>query len=259
MKSFVFGRVAQLVRAPASHAGGRRFESCRAHHASMINVRGDVVELAKAIVLVVAALFPIVNPFGSAAIFVDMTGPISPQLRDLLARKISTFSFLLLIGSMLFGAEILTFFGVTLYAVQIGGGLVVAATGWSLLNQTGSGAAARSRTDNDILSNAFYPYTLPVTVGPGSISVAITLGANLPGELRAPSFLAPIVLIASFIGVVLICLLVYVSYRYANTAERFLGATGTSVLMRLLSFILMCIGVQIMANGIRSYLAIVLK
>jgi multiple antibiotic resistance protein len=225
----------------------------------MINLRGDAAELAKAIVLVVAALFPIVNPVGSAAIFLDMTGPISAPLRDLLARKISTFSFLLLIGSMLFGARILSFFGVSLYAVQIGGGLVVAATGWALLNQTGSGATSRSVAENDILANAFYPYTLPVTVGPGSISVAITLGANLPAELHAPSFLSPIVLIASFIGVVLICVLVYISYRYANTAEQFLGASGTSVLMRLLSFILLCIGVQIAANGIQSYLAIALK
>jgi multiple antibiotic resistance protein len=221
----------------------------------MIDLRGDAVELVKAIVLVVAALFPIVNPFGSAAIFIDMTGPISERLRELLARKISTFSFLLLIGSMLFGAKILTFFGVTLYAVQIGGGMVVAATGWSLLNQTGFGAAARSTAESDILANAFYPYTLPVTVGPGSISVAITLGANLPAELHAPSFLAPIILIASFTGVILICALVYGSYRYANTAERFLGASGTSVFMRLSSFILLCIGVQIMANGIRAYLA----
>lgn len=225
----------------------------------MINLRGDAAELVKAIVLVVAALFPIVNPIGSAAIFIDMTGPISAPLRDLLVRKISTFSFLLLIGSMLFGARILTFFGVSLYAVQIGGGLVVAATGWALLNQTGSGATSRSATETDILANAFYPYTLPVTVGPGSISVAVTLGANLPAELHAPSFLSPIVLIASFIGVVLICVLVYLSYRYANTAEQFLGASGTSVLMRLLSFILLCIGVQIAANGIQSYLAIALK
>ncbi|MGA2599654.1 MAG: MarC family protein [Bryobacteraceae bacterium] len=224
-----------------------------------LNIRGDVAELSKAVVLVVAALFPIVNPFGSAAIFLDMTGPISPRLRDLLSRKISTFSFLLLIGSMLFGAKILTFFGVTLYAVQIGGGLVVAATGWSLLTQSGSGASSRSATESDILANAFYPYTLPVTVGPGSISVAITLGANLPPELHVHSFLAPLVLIASFIGVVLICVVLYFSYRYANSAERLIGATGTTALMRLLSFIMLCIGVQIVANGFQSYLAITQK
>src|SRR5271156_1476179 len=178
----------------------------------MISLPGGVTELSKAIVLVVAALFPIVNPIGSAAIFVDMTGPISAPLRDLLARKISTFSFLLLIGSLLFGAKILTFFGITLYAVQIGGGLVVAATGWSLLNQTGFGAAARSTAESDILANAFYPYTLPVTVGPGSISVAITLGANLPAELHAPSFLAPIILIAAITGITVICVIIYMCY-----------------------------------------------
>lgn len=61
-------------------------------------------------------------------------------------------------------------------------------------------------------------------------------------------------LTASFIGVVLICVIVYMSCRYANVGERILGASCTSVLMRLLSFIMMCIGVQIMANGIRSYL-----
>jgi|SRR5215472_5445173 multiple antibiotic resistance protein len=225
----------------------------------MTILQGDAGELIKAVVLVVAALFPIVNPIGSAAIFVDMTGPISAQLRNLLARKISIFSFLLLMGSMLFGAKILTFFGVTLYAVQIGGGLVVVATGWSLLIQTGSRATARSATDSDILDNAFYPYTLPITVGPGSISVAITLGANLPLQCHALSFLAPVVLMASFIGVILICVSVYMSCRFVNVGERILGTSCTSVLMRLLSFITMCIGVQIMANGIRSYLTLVHK
>jgi multiple antibiotic resistance protein len=108
----------------------------------MTNVGDEFGQLAKAIVLVVAALFPIVNPFGGAAIFVDMTGPIDERLRDVLSRKISTFSFLLLIGSMLLGARVLTFFGVTLYAVRIGGRLVVAATGWSLLTESGSGATS---------------------------------------------------------------------------------------------------------------------
>ena len=222
----------------------------------MIDLRSDAAELVKAVVLVVAALFPIVNPIGSAAIFVEMTGPIAPPLRNLLVRKVSIFSFLLLIGSMLFGAKILTFFGVTLYAVQIGGGLVVTFTGWSLLSQTGSGANTRSLPESDLLANAFYPYTLPITVGPGSISVAITLGANLPAELRAPSFLSPVVLLASFIGVVLICVMVYIFYRYADAGERLLGPSATLVVMRLLSFIVLCIGVQIMANGIRTYLTL---
>ena len=157
----------------------------------MSTVDGDVVELAKAIVLVVAALFPIVNPIGSAAIFVDMTGPISARLRNLLARKISMFSFLLLIGSMLFGAKVLTFFGVTLYAVQIGGGLVVAAAGWTLLTQSASGAAARSETDSDILANAFYPYTMPVTVVPDLFPSRLPWVQTCPSSFTLLHFLHP--------------------------------------------------------------------
>ncbi len=221
----------------------------------MNSVPEMLVATLKAIILVVAALFPIVNPIGSAAIFINMVGSAEPKLQRILARKISIYSFFLLIVSLLFGAKILLFFGISLYAVQIGGGMVVAATGWSLLNQTGGGAASRTSAPADYLANAFYPYTLPITVGPGSISVAVTLGANLPSELRAPSFFSPIVLIAAFAGITLICLIIYLFYSYAGAAEQRLGPSGTSVLMRLFSFILLCIGVQILANGIKAFLA----
>lgn len=220
----------------------------------MIDLRTGLLSAVEATILVVAALFPIVNPIGSAAIFINLTGAVHPQVQRILARKVALFSFFLLIGSLLFGAKILLFFGVSIYAVQIGGGLVVAATGWSLLNQTVAGATTRSPTDADILANAFYPYTLPITVGPGSISVAITLGAHVPSEVHAASIFSPSVLIASLAGTLVICFLIYVCYRYADAAPRFLGAAGTSVLMRISSFILLCIGVQIVATGVRAYL-----
>ncbi|MBT9331909.1 MarC family protein [Paracidobacterium acidisoli] len=220
----------------------------------MIDIRSEVISAAKAVVLVVAALFPIVNPLGSAAIFLNMVGGISPQTQRVLSRKIAGFSFLLLLGSLLFGAKVLLFFGVSLYAVQIGGGLIVTATGWALLNQSGSGASARPATEADILANAFYPYTLPITVGPGSISVAVTLGAHLPTELGAHSILSPAVFISAVVGIVLVCMIIYICYRYAAAAERLLGSSGTTVMMRLSSFILLCIGVQIVATGVRAYL-----
>jgi multiple antibiotic resistance protein len=220
----------------------------------MIDIRTEVISAAKAVVLVVAALFPIVNPLGSAAIFLSMVGTVSQKTQIVLSRKISIFSFLLLLGSLLFGAKVLLFFGVSLYAVQIGGGLIVTATGWVLLNQSGSGAASRPATEDDILANAFYPYTLPITVGPGSISVAVTLGAHLPSELGARSILSPAVFISALLGIVLVCLIIYICYRYAAAAERLLGSSGTTVLMRLSSFILLCIGVQIVSTGIRAYL-----
>ena len=220
----------------------------------MIDIRQEITGVIEATILVVAALFPIVNPLGSAAIFVNLVGPVASTTQRLLAQKISIYSFFLLIGSLLWGVHVLTFFGIDIYAVQIGGGLVVAATGWSLLNQDTGQAKTAASADDQILENAFYPFTLPITVGPGSISVAITLGAHLPPELHEHSLFSPRVLIAALCGVTLICVIIYVCYLYARKAEQLLGRSGTSMVMRLSSFILLCIGVQIISSGIKAYL-----
>jgi multiple antibiotic resistance protein len=180
---------------------------------------------------------------------------VEPRLHRALSQKVAIYSFFLLIGSLLWGVKILTFFGISIYAVQIGGGLVVAATGWSLLAQGSSGVRSNTVNEANILDHAFYPYTLPLTVGPGSISVATTLGAHLPNELHTRSILSPKALIASLIGILLVCCMVFLCYRYASVAERLLGANGTTVVMRLSSFILMCIGVQIICTGVKDYIA----
>jgi multiple antibiotic resistance protein len=220
----------------------------------VIDIRQEITGVIEATILVVAALFPIVNPLGSAAIFVNLVGPVAPTTQRLLAQKISIYSFFLLIGSLLWGVHVLTFFGIEIYAVQIGGGLVVAATGWSLLNQDTGQAKTTAIADDQILENAFYPFTLPITVGPGSISVAITLGAHLPPELHEHSLFSPRVLIAALCGVTLICLIIYLCYLDARKAEQLLGRSGTSMVMRLSSFILLCIGVQIISSGVKAYL-----
>ena len=220
----------------------------------MIDLRQEIASVIEATVLVVATLFPIVNPLGSAAIFVNMVGPVGPKTQRLLAQKISIYSFFLLLCSVLWGVHVLSFFGIDIYAVQIGGGLVVAATGWTLLNRDTGRAAAEPPADDQLLENAFYPFTLPITVGPGSISVAITLGAHLPAELTENSLFAPRVLIAAIGGIVLICLIIYVCYLYARKAEQLLGRSGTSMVLRLSSFILLCIGVQIISSGVKAYL-----
>lgn len=220
----------------------------------MIHVVQEALSVTSAAILVVGALFPIVNPLGSAPIFLNLIGDLHETIQRQLVQKITIYSFFLLIGSLLWGVKVLSFFGISIYAVQIGGGLVVVATGWSLLNQSSQGPRTASAREDEILANAFYPFTLPITVGPGSISVAITLGAHLPAELHVNSIFSPRVLIASMVGISVICLTVYVCYRYARKAERLLGASGTTVFMRLSSFILLCIGIQIVSSGITAYL-----
>ena len=223
----------------------------------MIDLQNDASTVIEATVLVVAALFPVVNPLAAAAVLLNVFSGLEPALHRALARKISIYCFFLLIGSLLWGVKVLTFFGISIYAVQIGGGLVVAVTGWSLLTRDSNSTRSNNAQDASVLDHAFYPYTMPLTVGPGSISVAITLGAHLPAELHASSFLSPGVLIASFVGIALVCIIIYICYRYANDAARLLGASGTLVVLRLSAFILLCIGVQIICTGIKDYLAVI--
>ena len=208
-----------------------------------------MLEALKTTILVISALFPIVNPLGGSPIFLALTREYSAPARRMLAQQIAVNSFILLIASLFTGTHVLAFFGISLPVVQVGGGLIVISTGWSLLKQKEEdddrGKAHREMDPQDIFRHAFYPMTLPLTVGPGSISVAITLGANAARHL--PQNLPDIV--GAVIGSALIALSVFLCYGFADRLARLLGATGMTVIMRLSSFLLVCIGVQIFWNG----------
>ncbi len=152
-------------------------------------VYDHIVLVLQASILVIAALFPIVNPIGSAAVFLAMVDTIDAELQRKLVNRITMYSFFLLFLSMLCGGKILSFFGISLYSVQIGGGIIVAANGWNLLTQDAKKDQGAICNPEEVLNQAFYPYTLPITVGPGSISVAVALGAHLPRNcMRSPLY-----------------------------------------------------------------------
>ncbi len=208
-------------------------------------------ETAKSILLIVIALFPIVNPIGGSPVFLLLTQDYSEASRRLLARRVALNSFILLIVSVVVGTHILSFFGISLPVVQVGGGLIVVSTGWAMLtrsDQVDRGQSDQSVTQPDILKNAFYPLTLPLTVGPGSISIAITLGANEPRHLGTNV----IALISAAIGSALIALTIYICYGYASRLAAAVGPSGMNVILRLSSFLLVCIGVQISWNGLSA-------
>src|SRR5438105_12204200 len=102
----------------------------------------------------------------------------------------------------------------------------------------------------NISRSAFYPLTLPQTFGPGSISMAITLGANEPHHL-GPNFLA---ILAAVIGSALVAMSIYTCYAFADRLAAAIGESGMSIILRLSSFLLVCIGVQIFWNGARALL-----
>jgi len=215
-----------------------------------------LLHFGSVVLLAVGALLPIVDPLGGAPIYLAMTAALTHDERSRMAKDVAINSFLLLIASALIGA-----YGLSIPAVQVAGGIVVCSIGWSLLNSPNSQPAVQRNdpsaaqppqcTADELSQRAFYPMTMPLTVGPGSISVALTLGANPAPGLR--SLLATA--LAQAIGILIVALGVYFCYRYADRILQKLGPTGTSVVVRLSAFILLCIGVQICWNGIHALIA----
>jgi len=217
-----------------------------------------MAEVGKNLLLFLSALFPIVDPLGGSPIFLALTREYSQSARKTLSWRIAMNSLFLLVGSYLIGSHILAFFGISLPVVQVGGGLIVISTGWTLLKQRYDDDREDDRKEvkgkmqpRDPLRHAFYPLTLPLTVGPGSISVAITLGANAT-EHHGVDFLA---IIAAIVGSVLLAVSIFLCYGFADRLARILGATGMTVIMQLSSFLLVCIGVQILWNGASALLS----
>jgi multiple antibiotic resistance protein len=213
----------------------------------------DLNQFLGTLTLAIAALLPIVNPLGGAPIFLAKTYDLTEAERAGLARAVAIDCFILLVASTLVGAYVLDFFGLSVPAVRVAGGLVVCAIAWSLLMQADSApapppvdAVRQAVSRQELARRAFYPLTMPLTVGPGSISVAITLGANPPSTVRAHLMTA----IAHALGMLAIAVIIYLCYRYAATLLRKLGDVGTVVVTRLAAFILLCVGVQIVWNGV---------
>jgi len=208
-----------------------------------------VTAVASAFLLTFAALFPIVNPIEGAPFFLGLTAGLSSEDRRSLAGKVAVNGFVLLLGSMVLGPWMLEVFGIQLPVVRIAGGLVVAALGWKLLSQERwSDHTAGHQAEGAQKVGSFYPLTMPLTVGPGSMSVAITIGS------RKAAGIPPLPLLAehatgALLGVVAIGISIYLAYRFADNIGRLLGETGLEVLVRLSAFFLMCIGIEIIWNG----------
>jgi len=205
--------------------------------------------------LAMAALMPIVNPLGSAPIFLAKSADLPAIARRRLTRQVARNAFLLLAAALLVGSHILRLFGISIPIVRVGGGLLVIANGWRMLNAKGTpptdAIKIEDAWDREVARRAFYPLTFPLTIGPGSISVAITLGAAISSR---PS--RSIVDVATpLLGVAVVAFSVYLSIRFASQLIAGLGETGAEVFMRLSSFIVLCVGVSIMWGGVADLVA----
>jgi multiple antibiotic resistance protein len=219
--------------------------------------------------LAFSALLPLVNPIGSALIFVGLVGTAPIAIYRDLARRIAINTVLFFAVVELLGSAALRFFGISLPIVQLAGGFVIAAIGWSLLNQKDEGpspekmqAAAQAQAQvkveeiqGTLLQKAFYPFTFPLTAGPGCIVVMLTLSAHLPQRPLTDSIIAHA---GTMLAVLVLSASIYLCYAYSPNVARAISPSTAHGILRVIAFILVCIGVQIAWNGLETLLRTVL-
>jgi multiple antibiotic resistance protein len=211
-----------------------------------------------ALLLALPTLFSIVNPFGSALIFKEATAERAAAERHYLARRIALYTACILIGSMLVGGLVLAFFGISIGALRVAGGLAVSVSAWGLLMEPQRHEARKTEeaapSHGDPEDVAFFPLTMPLTTGPGTIAIAIALASQRPADgVDAAAFYA-----GGSAAAVAIALLVWLCYGWSDQVMAMLGHRGARIVSRLTAFILLCVGVQIIATGAQSLVAMVL-
>ena len=211
-------------------------------------------ELSKFFALAFSALLPLVNPLGDALVFLSLVGSAPPEVYRALARRIAISTTIFLITIEAGGTLLLKFFGISMPVVEVSGGLALAAMGWKLLNQEEPDEKEKP-PDMDgpdmrsLEQKVFYPFTFPITAGPGCIVVMVTLSAHASGKAILPSAMAHA---GIAIAVVLLSVAVYFCYGHAPTITARISPPTAHGFLRLIAFVLLCIGVQITSNGVEA-------
>ena len=208
-------------------------------------------------VLAFSALLPVINPLGSALIFLGVVGSAPVDLFRSLARRVAINTVLFLLVIELVGAAVLTFFGISLPVVQLAGGFVLAGMGWGLLNDKGNGqttkqSAAEASGGGVLGDKVFYPLTFPVTAGPGCIVVMLTLSAHASKTGVVANVVAHV---GIAVAVLALSFSVFVCYTYAPKITQKIAPQTAQGILRVIAFVLMCIGVQIAWNGLEAMIA----
>jgi len=203
------------------------------------------------------ALISIINPIGVAFVFYDRTSALTEEARRMIARRVAIYALFVLLVAFFAGAPVLHFFGISIEALRIGGGLAVAVAGWQMLNAPDAPAPGAhqsvTRVDPELaVQKAFFPLTIPLTTGPGSIATAIALTANR-GHFKLSEYLLSAM--ASVVISVLVMVVIYLVYSRSARLAHYLGVNGMRVALRVSSFLLLCIGVQIVLTGVQGFLA----
>lgn len=195
------------------------------------------------------ALFPILNPPAMAPVFLQLTGEIGSAERNRLARLIATYTFMFLTALLFLGGWILKLLGISIPVISVAGGLLLFHSAWHMLNKDPRMSdSEKAEIRGDMMRQAFFPLTLPVTAGPGAIAVTLSLVPR--GSLLKMPVLVDYLGVSA--GIALAALAVFVFYRFSASVIRKMGPTGAATVSQISAFVLLAIGVQIVWGGLRE-------
>jgi multiple antibiotic resistance protein len=198
------------------------------------------------------SLFPAVNPIGSAFIVEPLLGDLSMPERRSASKKVAFYCFAICTVTALIGSWVLKLFGISIPIVQLAGGIMICRMGWQLLTTDNEIKTKKETAHPELSANIdnilFYPVAFPMTTGPGTISIILTLGAHPNETSLSEHFLNLLALVIAILGM---CVLVYICYTNTPRLTHRLGPRGEQIVNRLSAFLVFCIGMQIAFSGIR--------
>lgn len=207
-------------------------------------------ELLNYIVLVIAALIPIANPFSTAPLFVGMTSGLSKAQRNKVARQSTIYMFIILVVFLLLGALLLNFFGISLSALRIAGGLIIAVIGFKMLFVEDKKSEQEEISSEDANKIAFTPLAMPMLSGPGAIAVIMGMAVKV-SELESVSAQVMGYGVVT-IGIAISAFICWLVLRASSSVIHFMGASGIDALTKIMGFLLVSIGVQFVIGGVQG-------
>ncbi len=201
------------------------------------------------------ALFPVVNPIGSALIINPYLARLSENDRKIAVNKITVYAFSICIVSLFAGHWVLELFGISIPVIQLAGGILICKMGWESLSADQQEDPDKEIDDSQnvatssVKNQLFYPLTFPITTGAGTISVLFTLSAH-SADSNWENYL--INTSAILLAILIMCAMVYFFYNNTKKMVDRLGNNGQNIANRIFAFLIFCVGLEIATSGVKT-------
>ncbi|AFA41201.1 putative transporter [Wigglesworthia glossinidia endosymbiont of Glossina morsitans morsitans (Yale colony)] len=211
-------------------------------------------ELFKAVGLGLMVLLPLVNPLTTVALFLSLSKNMTPEVRNQQARMASVYVFAIMMVTFYAGTLVLSTFGISISGLRIAGGLIVSFIGFRMLFSTSSDEEPHRKKStikypckNKMTNIAFVPLAMPSTAGPGTIAMIISWVSTVNEDIYFSSWISDLAPVLVFF---IISIIVWIALRSSSAIMHVIGSSGIEAISRLMGFLLVCMGVQFIINGV---------